>query len=82
MASLMKRLQKRHAEKGRPSMDDLDSSSSSDEEVAVQAKVANSKEEESVDEQVAATTEDVGDSEDELRVFKDPDPASKEWKNR
>lgn len=61
---------------------DLDSSSSSDDEVPVQEKVPESNEIEFVDEQVAATTEDAGDSEDELRVFKDPDPASREWKNR
>lgn len=65
-------------------MDDLDSSSSSDDEAVIDqpsAQAAESKVEESEQNQTTAA-EEVVDSEDELRVFKDPEPASKEWKNR
>lgn len=71
MATAFKKMKQKFVE--------VESSNSDESEQEVQSKASQSEGEENKEEQEAV--EQV-DSEDELRAFKDPDPQSKEWKNR
>ena len=84
MASLLKKLQKKRNQEEKPSREEIINSSSSDEEEQATI-VQDEKDKEDDSQQASEEQEEVEaevDSEDELRVFKDPDPASREWKNR
>lgn len=85
MASLLKRLSQQHQKEAKPTREELDSSNSEDDDLN-----------DDLDKQVGSQSASSGDNEadeengeivnidpeNELRAFKDPDPASREWKNR
>lgn len=85
MASLLKRLSQQHQKEAKPTREELDSSNSEDDDLNEDLdKQVGSQSASSEDNEAAEENGEVVniDPENELRAFKDPDPASREWKNR
>ncbi len=85
MASLLKRLSQQHQKEAKPTREELDSSNSEDDDLNEDLdKQVGSQSASSEDNEAAEENGEIVniDPENELRAFKDPDPASREWKNR
>ena len=85
MASLMKKLQQKAKFASAPQdLVESDNNSASAEEEKVADKVMTEEEAKGSDEEAEGEMNEIVnlDPEDDLRAFKDADPASKEWKNR
>ena len=84
MASLMKKLQQKAKNAAAPQESVDSDASQSVEEVIREDKQMVDESAEASDEQVEGEINEVVniDPEDDLRAFKDPEPGSKEWKNR